>query len=151
MARKNDGLERARAAGFLNAARRNGERLKAPYAFWCWRLRLPAVWCEKRSSRSKFGRVMLDLFTTSHVLTEQGKAELERAAETLGISARAVISSVDAVWDNVPAPRLEELARAVFRAATRDGSYELQRRNPPAAIVRMFEAIRERASLERSA
>jgi hypothetical protein len=148
---RNRRLDRARAAGYLNVSGRGPDALERQYALWCWRLRLPVVCCERRSPRSKYGRVVLDLFTTAHSLSEEGKTELARLAVRLHIPARVTVFDGDAVWDDVPVRQLDALARSVFRAATSSGNYELRKPKPPAAVVKMFEEIRERVSLAKSA
>jgi hypothetical protein len=52
------------------------------------------------------------------------------------------LTPFEARWDNIPTPRLDELARIVFRVALRLGNYELKTRTPPQAIVQMMETIR---------
>lgn len=107
------------------------------HAFWCWRLRLPLVVMERKSPRSRFGRVTLDLFPTAHALTRRGQAEMERLGAVR-------VSPHDAVWEDVPAARIEEVARTVLRAATRPGNYEVRKPAAPKEILRMFEVIEER-------
>lgn len=106
---------------------------------------------ERKSPRSKYGRVRLDLFTTAHRLTGEGQEELAHIGERLGVRARATVSPHDAVFEDVPIERVEEFARAVYRGATRLGNYELRRRSAPREIVRMFDEIRRREPARRSA
>jgi hypothetical protein len=112
-------LRRARENGFLNAGCRSPQALRDAHAFWCWRLRLPVVWFEQLSPRSKYGRVYVDLFTTSNVLNEKGAAELT------GLAGGVSISSHDVRWERVPKERLEQVANRALRAAVRPGNYEL--------------------------
>jgi hypothetical protein len=137
-------LERARLDGYLNAIRGDAEALRE-YGFWCWRRRLPLVWIERRSGRSKYARVRLDLFTTAIRLTDGAQAELAAAGH------RATVSAHDGVWDRVAMGAAEGLARAVFRIATREGNFERLRRAPPPEIVRMFEEIRQTLPRRKSA
>jgi len=87
---------------------------------WCWRLKIPMVWIEFRTPRSRYGRVRLDMFTTPNRLTPAGQA----AMNALG-QARA--SPHDACWERIPLRELDRFANSVFRAATRRGNYEPNR------------------------
>ena len=98
-------LARARAKGYLHATGGSRERLIRAYSFWCWRLRIPVVWFERNTPRSRNGRLRLDLFTTANVLTVRGREELAGIAEGLAIRGRATLSPGDAVWEGVPAAR----------------------------------------------
>src|SRR4051794_37858018 len=71
-------LRRARENGYLNALCRSAREIREAHSFWCWRLRLPVVWYERLTPRSRFGRVCVDLFTTSNVITAKGEGELRR-------------------------------------------------------------------------
>ena len=110
-------LRLARENGYLNACCTANRPLVEAFSMWCWRLRIPMVYQERRSPRSRYGRVLLDMFTTPHALTPAGQAELNALAPT-----RA--SPHDACWDRVPRRDLDRLANTVFRAATRAGNYE---------------------------
>ena len=144
-------LERARANGYLNAICRASEPIRRAYSFWCWKLRLPIVWFERRSARSRYGRVHLDLFTTPNVLRKEAQAELAGIADRYQVRGPVAISPNGGVWDGVPPASIEEVARAVFRVATRFGNYELRTRTPSPEIVRMFETVRKRAQWKMSA
>jgi hypothetical protein len=117
-------LERARTNGYLDASGR--PHIVAAHGFWCWRLRVPAIWFERKSPRSKYGRVHLELFTTGYRLTEAGQIEMTDLIRRLHLPGRVAASPDDAHWDDVPRQRLEELARTVLRVATRMGHYELR-------------------------
>jgi len=119
--RERSRLRRARESGYLNAACRSHEAIRDAHSFWCWRLRLPVVWFERLSLRSRYGRVQVDLFTTPNVLNEKGEAELRGLCDRLPVS----ISSHDVTWPRVPLHQIEELARKALRAALRAGNYEL--------------------------
>jgi hypothetical protein len=122
--RQRSRLRRARETGCLNAICRDPAQIRDAHSFWCWKLRLPVVWVERLSPRSKFGRVSLDLFTTSSVLTERGRAELRRLGIHLQLDEAAWISNHDAHWSRVPLHQLDALARSVLRAARRAGNCE---------------------------
>jgi len=118
-------LIRARENGYLDAAGR--PQIVAAHAFWCWRLRVPAIWYERKSPRSKYGQLHLELYTTGRLLTEQGQNEMTDLLRKLHLPGRVTVSGDDAHWEDVPRQRLEELARTVLRIATRMGNYELRR------------------------
>jgi hypothetical protein len=144
-------LAAGRENGYLDATGACPPGAIQAFSFWCWRLRVPLVWFDRKSPRSRHTRVRLDLFTTAVVLNDRGREELSALPGKLGIRARAAVSACDGVWDGVPRKRAAELARAVFRAATRLGNYELRNAGPSPEISRMFEAIGERLRLPKSA
>jgi hypothetical protein len=111
-------LRRARENGYLHLGRKSPQAVKDAYSFWCWRLRIPVVWYERASPRSKFGRVCVDLFTTAHALSARGQYEMRE------LGARS-ISAHDARWERVPRFMLEQVAKAALRAASRQGNYEV--------------------------
>jgi hypothetical protein len=122
-------LSLARENGYLNAARGDAGKLLAAYARWCWRLRIPVVWSERCSPRSRYGRVCLDLYTTSNRLTAAGQAEMQ----DLALHARA--SPHDARWEHIPVRDLDRLAAAAFRSCTRPVNYQPNRAQPPAFLA----------------
>jgi hypothetical protein len=124
---ENRQLALARANGYLDARRRTADSFASAYGFWCWRLRVPLIRMERKSPRSKYGRVCLELFTTGHSLTEQGQAEMADLIRRLHLTGRVAVSAEDGVWEDIPLRRLEELARTILRVATRVGNYELRR------------------------
>lgn len=127
-------LERARQAGYLDATCALPPGLTHAHGQWCWRLRVPLIWCERNSRRSKLGRVHLDLFTTANLLTRRGIAELAAAASRFDVRGRVAISPADGIWEDVPLDRIDELCRTVYRIVTRLGNYEARQRTAiPAA------------------
>jgi hypothetical protein len=117
-------LRRARESGYLNAACRDPDPLIAAFARWCWRLRLPMVWCERISPGSRYGRVRLDLFTTPHSLTAAGQAAMRSLAPP------STASPHDARWERVPLRDIDQLAASVLRAALRPDNYQVHRPEP---------------------
>jgi hypothetical protein len=113
-------MRAARENGFLNARCSGPRRLIEAFSLWCWLLKIPMVWEEGLSPRSRYGRLRLDLFTTSNSLTAAGQAEIQSLRP-----ARA--SPHDACWDRVPLRELDGLAKRVYRAATRAGNFEPMR------------------------
>ena len=113
-------LRVARENGFLNARSPDNQHLVEAFSEWCWRLRLPMVWLERRTPHSRYGHIRLDMFTTPNMLTETGQAKMC----ALGASR---VSAHDAHWDRVPLEELERLTNAVFRAVTRLENYEANR------------------------
>jgi hypothetical protein len=124
--RERSRLRRARESGFLNACCRSPEAIRNAHSFWCWKLRLPVVWFERLSPRSRYGRVRVDLFTTPNVLNAKGEAELRGHGARLTVSGPASISAHEATWGRVPLHQMEELARLALRTALRTGNYELR-------------------------
>jgi len=110
-------LRVARENGYLNARSADNRRLVEAFSLWCWLLKIPMVWLERRTPHSRYGRVHLDMFTTANALTAAGQAEMRAHGP-----ARA--SPHDACWERVPLRELERVANTVFRAATRMGNYE---------------------------
>jgi len=120
-------LELARENACLDARLPAGQRVVKAYGLWCWRLKIPMVWFERRTPRSRYGRVRLDMFTTPNMLTAGGQAAMkELGAPALGTT-EAAVSAHDACWDRVPLAQLEKLAKAAFRAAVKAGNYRLNR------------------------
>jgi hypothetical protein len=128
-------LARARELGYLDARPAGAHRLIPAYSFWCWRLKLPAVWLEKRSPRSRLARVRLDMFTTASVLTARAQSELAALH-----AHPPALSAHDAFWDRVPMREAESLARTALRTAVRPGNHELNRIRRPARLVTLAAA-----------
>jgi hypothetical protein len=127
-------LSLARENGYLNAVCRDNRGLVAAYARWCWSLRIPVVWSERCSPRSRYGRVRLDLFTTPHRLTADCQADM------LSLAQRATASPHDALLERIPKGDLDRIAAAVFHASIRPGNYQPNRAQPPALPARLPEA-----------
>ena len=113
-------LRVARENGYLDARCAVNQRLVETFSLWCWRLKIPMVWLELCTPRSRYGRVRLDMFTTANMLTDAGQAGMQALGP-------ARTSPHDACWERVPAGELHRLASSVFRAATRAGNYEPNR------------------------
>ena len=113
-------LGRAHEDGYLDATCRENTAVIKAHGLWCWRLKVPMIWYERRSPRSRFGRLHVDLMTTPHMLTGAGQEQLK----ILGASA---ISAHSATWDRVPLPWLDRLAHAVFRIVLQPGNYRRNR------------------------
>lgn len=137
-------LAQARVNGYLDAGSAFPSKLAYIHSFWCWRLRLPLVWFERHSPRSRYARVRLDLFATPNSLNQRGQAELAALAA-------GQISAGDARWEKVPVEAAEKLAHAAFRIATRPANYEPRRAGITPEIERMFAAIRSKMALKISA
>ncbi|HZU28559.1 MAG TPA: hypothetical protein VFA04_23745 [Bryobacteraceae bacterium] len=118
-------LRRAQDEGWLNAGTNGGNRLVRAYGRWCWRVRIPMVWFERRSAHSRYCRVHLDMFTTAHAVSEQGLAEIIAFLP----DARTSVHDVRAEW--VRGSDAGTVAGRLFRAATRKGNYELCSRGAP--------------------
>lgn len=135
-------LRRARENGYLDARAAGAAQLLMAFSLWCWRLRLPVVWFERLSPRSRYGFVKLDLYTTGHRLSERGLMEIE------GLSPGAVdISPHDARFGRVPRDQLAGLAARVIKAAVRPDNCEaiaprllLAPRRGPAEVIELPKA-----------
>jgi hypothetical protein len=119
-------LDRAREKGYLDARCRNNQKVIEAFGLWCWRLKLPMVWFERQTPRSKYGRVHLELFTTANRLTANGQEAMQAICASFTVKGHAQVSPHTVNCDRGPLNRLEDLAKAVFRTATRTGNYELQ-------------------------
>jgi hypothetical protein len=113
-------LQQAHEDGYLDAASSGHRALVKAHGLWCWRMKLPLVWFERRSPHSRFAILRLDMMTTPNVLTEAGRAAVDALGEGL-------ISAHDAVWELVPRGRVAKMAHAAFRAAIQVGNYRLNR------------------------
>jgi hypothetical protein len=113
-------LQQARENGYLDATCHDNRAIVKAHGLWCWRLKLPMLWFERRSPRSRFGNLRLDMLTTPNMLTGAGQAALK----ALGTPK---LSQHDAIWERVPLPRLEQLAHAAFRIAIQSRYYRPNR------------------------
>jgi hypothetical protein len=91
---------------------------------WCWRLKLPIVWLERRTAFSRYGRVQLEMYTTANQLTAAGQDRMNAICVPGNAAKWTRVSAHDACWDHVALPNAKEVARAVFRAAIRPENYE---------------------------
>lgn len=119
-------LDRAREIGYLDARCRNNQKLIEAFGLWCWRLKVPMIWFERQTPRSKYGHVHLELFTTANRLTAGTQEAMQVICRGFTAKGRAAISPHTASCGRVPLSQLEDLAKALFRTATRTGNYELQ-------------------------
>lgn len=117
-------LRRAREDGYLDACCRDNRALVHMYGLWCWRLKLPMVWVERRTPCSRYGRVQLEMFTTANRLTAGGQSRMNVLCVPGNAAKWTRVSAHDASWDHVALPNAPEVARAVFRAAIRPENYE---------------------------
>jgi hypothetical protein len=132
-------LRQAREKGYLDARHSDAANLLMAFSLWCWRLRLPVVWFERNSPRSRYGRVRLDLYTTANRLSDRGLMEMQSLTP-----AAVDISPHDARWSRVPRDQLEQLAARVIKAAVRAGNCEAAAprliqvpRRGPAEVIEM--------------
>lgn len=78
------------------------------------------VWFERQSPRSKYGRIHLELFTTSNRLTAGGQEAIRALCATFAVKGQAKVSPHAADCDRVPLGSVEDLARAILRSALRN-------------------------------
>jgi hypothetical protein len=94
--------------------------LKEAFGLWCWRLKIPMVWLERQSPRSKYGRVHLELFTTSNRLTASGQDAIRSLCAAFAVNGHVNVSAHNADCDRVPLGSVEDLAKAILRSALRN-------------------------------
>jgi hypothetical protein len=117
-------LRKARENGYLDACCNENRALVHAYGLWCWRLKLPMVWLERRTRYSRYGRVQLEMFTSANRLTDSGQTVMKSICAP-GTAARWIrVSPHDACWDHVAMPHARELAHLAFRAAIRPENYQ---------------------------
>ena len=117
-------LRKAREVGYLDARCKDNQALVHAYGLWCWRLKIPMVWLERRTSYSRYGRVQLEMFTSANRLTAGGQAGMKAICAPGHAASRTKVSPHDACWDHVALPNAADLAHTVFRAAIRPENYE---------------------------
>jgi hypothetical protein len=117
-------LSRARENGYLDAGCVRNQALVRAYGLWCWRLKIPMVWLERRTRYSRYGRVQLEMFTSANRLTAAGQAGMKAICAPANIAQFTRVSPHDASWDHVALANSRELAHAVFRAAVRTRNHE---------------------------
>ena len=118
--RQKSRLRRAREQGYLDARCPENLELLQAFGMWCWRLKLPMVWIERRTRYSRFARVRLDMFTSANCLTAAGQEYLKfLSAMGSGVNS-ARVSAHDAIWDRVEPVRARESARTVLRTALKE-------------------------------
>ena len=113
-------LSNARERGYLDATCAANNALVQSHGLWCWRLKVPMVWFERRSPHSRYGVVHLDMLTTPNVLNTAGQQVL------YGLGATEA-SSHQAIWDRVPRAQLASVGHAAYRAAVKSEHYRLNR------------------------
>jgi hypothetical protein len=122
--RERSRLRKARENGFLDARCNLNQALVHAYGLWCWRLKIPMVWLERRTRHSRYARVQLEMFTSANRLAAGGLAGMKAICAPGNTAEWTRVSPHDASWDHVAMPNAAELAHAVFRAAIRPENYE---------------------------
>src|ERR1022692_3099795 len=117
-------LRRARENGYLDACCKLNGALVHAYGLWCWRLKIPMVWLERRTRYSRYARVHLEMFTSANRLAAGGRASMKDICAPGNTATWTRVSPHNAFWDHVAVCNAAELARAVFRAAIRPQNYE---------------------------
>ena len=116
-------LRKARENGYLDACCTLNRALVHAYGLWCWRLKIPMVYLERRTRYSRYGRVQLEMFTSANRLTAAGQDCMRAICAPGNAAPWTRVSPHDACWDHVALPNARELAHAVFRAAIRPENY----------------------------
>jgi hypothetical protein len=119
--RERSRLRKGRENGFLRARASGGQETVQAFSLWCWRLKIPTIWSQPRTARSRYGQIRLDMFTTNHMLSPKGLKELQSLAPACRISPH------DGCWDRVPIRELDRLCRVIFHAVTREANCEPNR------------------------
>ena len=117
-------LRKARENGYLDACCKLNAALVHAYGLWCWRLKIPMVWLERRTRYSRYARVHLEMFTSANRLAAVGQASMKDICAPGNTAAWTRVSEHNACWDHVAVPNAAELAHAVFRAAIRPQNCE---------------------------
>src|ERR1017187_5705087 len=117
-------LRKGREKGYLDACCNLNGALVHAYGLWCWRLKIPMVWLERRTRYSRYARVHLEMFTSANRLTAGGQARMKAICAPGNVAVWTQVSPHDARWDHVALPNAGELAHAVFRAALQRENYE---------------------------
>ena len=117
-------LRKARENGYLDACCQLNGALVHAYGLWCWRLKIPMVWLERRTRYSRYARVHLEMFTSANRLATVGQESMKDICAPGNTATWTRVSPHNACWDHVAVPNAAELAHAVFRAAIRPQNYE---------------------------
>ena len=117
-------LDLARDNAYLNASCQRHEELTRTYGLWCWRLKIPIVWLERQTPRSRYVRVHMEMFTTLNALTDNAQAAMSALAGAFDVRGRVAVSADKACWERVPRATAAALAKAAFKTAVRRGNYE---------------------------
>ena len=133
-------LRRARENGYLDARCPENRLLIQAYGMWCWRLKIPMVWLERRSRYSRYARVKLEMFTCDNRLNATGQERLKTICVPGNRAAFTAASPHDVTWEHVARESARNLARSVFRAAVKVGNYE--RNEPPGTTQKAGKLLR---------
>jgi hypothetical protein len=133
-------LRKARENGYLDACCNLNRELVRAYGLWCWRLKIPMVWLERRTPYSRYARVQLEMFTSANRLAAGGQAGMKAICAPGNAARWTRVSTHDACWDHVAVPNATELARVVFRAAIRPENYERTQDRHTGKLLRMASA-----------
>jgi hypothetical protein len=123
-------LRLARENAYLPATCPDNRRIAKLHGLWCWKLKIPIVWFERLTPRSKFGRVHLDMMTTPNALTPAGQTAMRALGARFQATGAIQVSPNDGHWDHVPLANLEPLCGAVLKAAVTVDHYRLNRTKP---------------------
>ncbi len=113
-------LESAYECGYLDATASGGRALLQAFGLWCWRMKVPMIWFERLSPRSKFSRISVEFFTTWFRLSADGLASVKAACGEWDCQ----VNADQAVFRRVPSGKVEVIAVMIRRLVTRAGSCE---------------------------
>jgi hypothetical protein len=113
--RERSRLQKARENGYLDACCKLNQALVCAYGLWCWRLKIPMVWLERRTRYSKYARVRLEMFTSANRLTDGGQAGMKAICAPGNTARWTQVSPHDACWARVAMPNAREVAHVAIR------------------------------------
>ena len=117
-------LRKAYEDGYLDARCQENKTLLQAFGMWCWRLKLPMVWLERRTRYSRYAQVKLEMFTSNNSLNQMARERLQAVCVPGNRGAGKSITADGAVWDHVAQSNAREVARVAFRAAINCGNYQ---------------------------
>jgi hypothetical protein len=115
-------LERARQSGYLDQRNQTRELLRQAHERWCWTMKLPIVRIRRRSIRSRYCVVQIEMYTTPNTLSLEGQQALARFGEKAGLGDQS-LSPYGGEFGKIPNPATAKFARELFRISTTLGYY----------------------------
>lgn len=128
-------LRLARENAYLAATCPDNRQIAKLHGLWCWKLKVPIVWFERLSPRSRYGRVHLDMLTTANMLTPSGQAAMHALDARFEVQAGTKVSPHDVTWEHVAYAKVEALCRAAFKVAVTANHYQLNQVKPAKAAA----------------
>ena len=111
-------LGRAREHGYLDQRNQVRESLLRAYERWCWTMKIPIVRIRRRSPRSRYCVVLLEMYTTPNTLSVEGQQAMARLGEKGSRHGDLSLSAYGGEFGGIPAMESMKFARELFRVAT---------------------------------